>query len=50
MTMPLLLTRFSDRVTRNFVLGWTCQGNGGCGATDNADTDDACGCCGRAWG
>lgn len=49
--MPLFFTRSSRRVTRifPFTLGWTCQGNGGCGA-DNASTASSCGGCGRSWG
>lgn len=48
--MPFFLTRFSRRVARSFTLGWTCEGAGGCGATDNADTASNCGSCGRSWG
>lgn len=47
--MPFFLTRISRRVTRSFTLGWTCQGNGGCGAT-NPDTASSCGTCHRPWG
>lgn len=48
--MPSSLTRISRRVTRYLTLGWTCEGDGGCGATGNADTASNCGGCGRSWG